>query len=41
MTIWATLHGIVSLRLSKPGFPWLTVEDLVDRTLASLAGTRP
>lgn len=38
MTIWAALHGIVSLRLSKPGFPWLTVEELVDRTLSGLAG---
>lgn len=41
MTIWVALHGIVSLRLSKPGFPWLAVDDLVDRALSGLARVRP
>jgi len=31
--LWIGLHGIVSLRLSKPGFPWPPVEQLVDRVL--------
>jgi hypothetical protein len=27
-SVWTGLHGIVSLRLSKPGFPWPPVEVL-------------
>ena len=38
--LWMGLHGIVSLRLSKPGFPWPPVEDLVDRLLVGLVGLR-
>ncbi|WP_214320534.1 TetR/AcrR family transcriptional regulator [Nonomuraea sediminis] len=38
-SLWISLHGIVSLRVSKPGFPWPPVEDLVDRALASLQQT--
>lgn len=36
--LWAGLHGIVSLRLSKPGFPWLAVEALADRMMRGLVG---
>jgi AcrR family transcriptional regulator len=36
--IWQQLHGIVSLRISRPGFPWPplaeTVTEAVDRLLA-------
>ena len=37
-SLWIGLHGIVSLRLSKPGFPWPPVEELVDRLLTGLVG---
>ena len=28
--IWAGLHGLVSLRINKPSFPWPPIEHLVD-----------
>lgn len=28
--IWAGLHGLVSLRINKPSFPWPPIEQLVD-----------
>ena len=31
-----TLHGIVSLRVSKPAFPWAPTDELVDRALLAL-----
>ena len=41
--IWQQLHGIVSLRISRPKFPWPplepTVNTAVDRLLAA-AGSR-
>jgi hypothetical protein len=37
-SLWTGLHGIVSLRLSKPGFPWPPVDELVDRLLAGVVG---
>jgi len=36
VVLWAGLHGIVSLRWSKPGFPWPPVETLADRLLQAL-----
>ena len=38
-SLWG-LHGIVALRLSKPGFPSPGLEELVDRTLKGLVGVR-
>ena len=38
--LWIGLHGIVSLRLKKPGFPWPPVEQLADHLLLGLAGVR-
>jgi AcrR family transcriptional regulator len=38
--LWAGLHGIVDLRLGKPGFPWPPVDALVDRLLTGLVGVR-
>ncbi|MBV9450451.1 MAG: TetR/AcrR family transcriptional regulator [Streptosporangiaceae bacterium] len=39
MLIWQQLHGMVSLRISRPAFPWPsldeTVPDVVNRILAS------
>jgi AcrR family transcriptional regulator len=40
-SLWAGLHGIVDLRVGKPGFPWPPVEDLVDRMLRGLVGVEP
>ena len=40
-SLWTGLHGIVSLRLSKPGFPWPPVEDMVDQLLNTLPGVKP
>jgi AcrR family transcriptional regulator len=41
LLIWQQLHGIVSLRISRPGFPWPplaeTVTEAVDRLLAEAA----
>lgn len=37
-SLWTGLHGIVSLRLSKPGFPWPPLEELVDRLLTGVVG---
>jgi AcrR family transcriptional regulator len=37
-SLWTGLHGIVSLRLSKPGFPWPPTEQLVDRLLSGVVG---
>ena len=34
--LWAALHGLTVLRLSKRGFPWPPVEALVDRLLGEL-----
>jgi AcrR family transcriptional regulator len=37
-SLWTGLHGVVSLRLSKPGFPWPPLENLVDRLLTGVVG---
>ena len=34
---WASVHGVVSLRISQPDFPWPEVETLVDHMLATQA----
>jgi Tetracyclin repressor-like, C-terminal domain len=28
--VWAGLHGLVSLHINKPSFPWPPIDDLVD-----------
>jgi hypothetical protein len=37
-SLWTGLHGIVSPRLSKPGFPWPPLEGLADRPLTGVVG---
>ncbi|MQY07121.1 TetR/AcrR family transcriptional regulator [Actinomadura macrotermitis] len=32
--VWVALHGIVSLRTSRPRFPWPPVEELIEAALA-------
>ena len=38
--LWATLHGLVTLRVSRPSFPWPPLDQLIDHavdtTLAAL-----
>jgi AcrR family transcriptional regulator len=34
--VWAGLHGLVSLRLNKPSFPWPPIEHLIDAHLARM-----
>jgi AcrR family transcriptional regulator len=36
--IWPTLHGIASLRMTTPGFPWPHVEDQVRGILEAFTG---
>ena len=35
--LWATVHGIVSLLIAQPDFPWPDVDDLVDHMLSTQA----
>ena len=34
--IWAAAHGVVSLMITKPYFPWAERQALVDMTLDAL-----
>lgn len=34
--LWASLHGLVSLRLDRPSFPWPPMDELVARTVERL-----
>ncbi|MHB1928073.1 MAG: TetR-like C-terminal domain-containing protein [Acidimicrobiales bacterium] len=33
--LWAALHGLASLRISKPSFPWPPLGSLVTQTLGA------
>ena len=37
-SVWAALHGLVSLRRFAPSFPWPPLPDLVDDALVGLVG---
>jgi AcrR family transcriptional regulator len=37
-SLWAGLHGLVSLLIARPGFPWVERQHLIDSHLALLAG---
>lgn len=39
--LWATLHGLITLRASRPQFPWPPPAALVDTALASLLCQQP
>ena len=42
IALWASFHGLVSLLISEPGFPWPPVESLVDAVLdLQIEGLRP
>jgi hypothetical protein len=36
-SIWAGLHGLVSLLIARPDFPWVERETLIARHLEMLA----
>jgi AcrR family transcriptional regulator len=33
--VWAALHGMVTLRTTRPGFPWPPADDLIDLTVTA------
>jgi AcrR family transcriptional regulator len=37
--LWATLHGLVTLRVSRPSFPWPPIEQLVDQAVDTSIGS--
>jgi AcrR family transcriptional regulator len=42
IALWASFHGLVSLLISEPGFPWPPVDSLVDAVLdLQIEGLRP
>ncbi len=41
LLVWAGLHGIVSLRINKPSFPWPPAEQLVREMVARLVRAVP
>lgn len=36
-SMWASLHGLVSLLIARPGFPWADREQLIERHIASMS----
>jgi AcrR family transcriptional regulator len=38
--VWAAEHGLVSLRLSRPQFPWADIDGLVDAAVTGIMGLR-
>jgi AcrR family transcriptional regulator len=36
--VWAAEHGLVSLRLSRPQFPWSDIDGLVDEAVTGIMG---
>jgi hypothetical protein len=34
--LWATLHGLVTLRISRPSFPWPPLDQLIDQTVDTI-----
>ena len=38
LCLWASLHGLVSLRLDRPSFPWPPIDELVDHVTQRLTG---
>jgi AcrR family transcriptional regulator len=38
--LWATLHGLVSLRISRPNFPWPPLEEEVTAAVEMIVGPR-
>ncbi len=41
MLVWTALHGLASLRATRPNFPWPPLDELVAETVQRLVGLRP
>jgi AcrR family transcriptional regulator len=41
VNVWVALHGIVSLRISRPQHAWPPLEDLIDAALSGQVGLHP
>ena len=39
--VWAAEHGLVSLRLARPQFPWSDLDGLVDEAVTKIVGLQP
>jgi AcrR family transcriptional regulator len=39
--VWTALHGQVSLRTSRPSFPWPPLDEMIAETVRRLVGLRP
>ena len=39
--VWAAEHGLVSLRLARPQFPWSDLDGLVDEAVTKIMGLQP
>jgi AcrR family transcriptional regulator len=35
---WATLHGLASLRIDRPNFPWPPLEEMTDAAVSKIVG---
>jgi AcrR family transcriptional regulator len=40
MLVWTALHGLASLRVTRPNFPWPPLDELVAETVRRLVGLR-
>lgn len=40
-TLWASLHGIVTLRADRPAFPWPALDDMIAGLVAQVLGSDP
>jgi AcrR family transcriptional regulator len=38
--VWAAEHGLVSLRLSRPQFPWSDLDGLIDQAVTAIMGLK-
>jgi AcrR family transcriptional regulator len=38
LLVWTALHGMVSLRLNRPSFPWPPLEPMIEQTVRRLVG---
>jgi AcrR family transcriptional regulator len=37
-TLWAGLHGIVTLRATRPAFAWPSLDDMIDQLIRQMLG---